>query len=117
MMRCRAARAPSTHDTWFTMYAAYIVKRTQIYLDEAQELCLADRAEATGRTKSELIRDAVDSYLAGSPDGTGLARFRSALRASAGSAPRLPAGSDYVDEQRGGERRRRDDVEQHRGRA
>jgi len=95
----------------------YIVKRTQIYLDEVQELCLADRAEATGLTKSELIRHAVDSYFAGSPDASGLARFRSALRASAGSAPHLPAGSDYVDRLRAGERRRREDLDQRRGRS
>jgi len=46
------------------MYDAYIVKRTQIYLDDAQDRELAARAAASGTTKSAVIRHAVDAYLA-----------------------------------------------------
>jgi hypothetical protein len=46
------------------MYAAYIVKRTQIYLDEAQSRQLAERAGRRGTTTSHVIREAVDFYLA-----------------------------------------------------
>jgi hypothetical protein len=43
------------------MHAPYIVRRTQIYLDEEQDRRLAERARATGRTKSDLIREAPSS--------------------------------------------------------
>ena len=46
------------------MYVTYIVQRTQIYLTEQQGRLLRNRSQATGRTVSELIRDAVDgAYL------------------------------------------------------
>jgi hypothetical protein len=45
------------------MYTAYIVRRTQIYLDEEQDRRLARRARAEGVTKSRLIRRAIDAYL------------------------------------------------------
>lgn len=34
--------------------------RTQVYLDEKQVRCLRRLASATGKSKSQLIRDAVD---------------------------------------------------------
>lgn len=46
------------------MYDTYIVRRTQIYLDDAQDRALAARAAASGTTKSAVIRHAVDAYLA-----------------------------------------------------
>lgn len=45
------------------MYNSYIVKRTQIYLDEKQDRAIAARATASGTTKSAVIRHAVDAYL------------------------------------------------------
>ncbi|HSH62251.1 MAG TPA: CopG family transcriptional regulator [Acidimicrobiales bacterium] len=36
------------------------MKRTQIYLDEELDQRLAARAAETGRTKSDLIREAID---------------------------------------------------------
>lgn len=39
------------------------MKRTQIYLDEEQDLRLERRAAATGQTKSALIRAAIDRFL------------------------------------------------------
>lgn len=80
------------------MYAAYIVKRTQIYLDEAQDARLGRRAKAARKTKSELIRAAIDLYLGGRRDDAApLVRFRAAVERVAGSVRRLPEGRRYVE--------------------
>jgi hypothetical protein len=80
------------------VYDLYIVKRTQIYLDDRQDDQLARRAAAEGVTKSALIRRAVDSYLDGGGDeDLRLARFKAAVEAVAGTAPELPAGALYVE--------------------
>jgi hypothetical protein len=78
------------------------MKRTQIYLDEAQSAALAERAAAQGRTKSDLIREVLDSYLSGGSESKDqrLARFRATVHAVAGSVPRLPPGGEYVRELR-----------------
>lgn len=41
----------------------YIMKRTQIYLEEEQDRRLERRARATAVTKSALIREAIDRFL------------------------------------------------------
>jgi predicted transcriptional regulator len=83
------------------MYAAYIMKRTQIYLDEEQDRRLRRRAEIEGSTKSRLIRRAVDVYLAERDvDKSELERFREAARDTAGIAPYLPDGTAYVEAMR-----------------
>lgn len=89
------------------MYATYIMQRTQIYLDEAQSHALEQRAKAAGRTKSALIREAIDDYLA-QPAGedAALQRFREAVAETAGIAPYLPSGREYVEALRGGERQK-----------
>ena len=76
------------------MYASYIVRRTQIYIDEEQDRRLAERALATGRTKSDLIREAVDRLL-DEPlsEEEELARFRAAADAAFGIAPYLEDGA------------------------
>jgi predicted DNA-binding protein len=76
------------------MYALYIVRRTQIYLDEEQDRRLAERARATGRTKSDLIREAVDRLL-DTPlsEDEEMARFRAAVDAAFGIAPYLEDGA------------------------
>jgi len=77
------------------------VKRTQIYLDEAQDAELAAHAAATGRTKSDLIRQAIDGFLdRPSGDQNALRRFRAALGATAGAVPRLDTGAAFVDDVR-----------------
>ena len=83
------------------MYDTYIVKRTQIYLDERQTEKLTKRAAARGTTASRIIREAIDEYLA-EPDSEDvrLARFRAAVDAAFGTAPHLPDGARYVDEVR-----------------
>lgn len=83
------------------MYDLYIVRRTQIYLDDQQDRALSERASVLGRTKSALIRDALDAYLAPAGDAQAkLARLRAAVAAASGVAPYLPGGSDYVSELR-----------------
>lgn len=97
------------------MYGLYIVKRTQIYLDERQDEELGRRAAAEGLTKSELIRRAVDTYLNGAGDEQlRLARFKAAVEAVAGAAPGLPRGSLYVERLRALDVRRQEEIERRR---
>lgn len=97
------------------MYDLYIVKRTQIYLEDEQERKLSRRAGAAGVTKSTLIRQAVDAFLE-SPtnDAARLARFRAALDEVAGSPASLPDGRSYVEALRARDVRRQDEVERRR---
>lgn len=89
------------------MYTSYIMKRTQIYLDEEQAAELGRRAAVRGTTASKMIREAIGRYLAGPDDQADrLARFRAALDASFGSAPYLSEGARYVDRLRHADRER-----------
>jgi predicted DNA-binding protein len=84
-----------------TMYNTYIVRRTQIYLDDQQDRRLTERSREAGRTKSALIRDAVDAYLTpASRDDEALARLRAAITIASGAARHLPVGSEYVEDLR-----------------
>lgn len=95
-----------------TMYNSYIMKRTQIYLEDDQDRQLELRAGASGLTKSYLIREAVAQYLTrDASEEARLAAFRDAVREAAGSIARLPSGTDYVDEVRRGGRARREELE------
>lgn len=72
--------------------------RTQIYLSDADLALLDGAAEATGASRSELIRRAVRRAYG---ESTKAERLR-ALDASAGSwTSRRLAGADYVDAVRG----------------
>lgn len=94
------------------MYDAYIVRRTQIYLEEEQHKRLTDRAHQTGQSMSELIRHAIDSDCDGDDEEVKLRRFREAVRAVAGCAPHLEDGSKYVAKLRNADRRRVEDLEE-----
>jgi len=97
------------------MYVAYIMKRTQIYLDVEQDRQLARRATTTGTTKSTLIREAIESYLSTPDDEAArLADFRAALDAIERSPADLPDGRTYVDELRRADREREEEIEKHR---
>ncbi|HVS28140.1 MAG TPA: CopG family transcriptional regulator [Solirubrobacteraceae bacterium] len=90
----------------------YIAHRTQIYIHDHQDRRLRERSQQVGRTKSALIRDAIDAYLSpASGDEGALARLRAAVKEAAGAAPHLPTGADYVEELRAieGERQRAHD--------
>ncbi len=79
------------------MYATYIVKRTQIYIDEGQDRLLGERAQAVGETKSSLIREALTQYLTPADgEDAHLARFRAALDEVAAQPAELPPGQEYV---------------------
>ena len=89
------------------MYDTYIMRRTQIYLDDSQAIELARRARLRATTASKMIREAIDQYLA-DPDEAGeqLARYRTALEEGFGAAPYLADGAAYVDELRQADRSR-----------
>jgi predicted DNA-binding protein len=89
------------------------VKRTQTYLDEELDQRLAARAAETGRTKSDLIREAIDRYMRDPDDQAArLARFRAASNANAGKLPRLPSGVEYAAEIRRTDLQRLEALEQ-----
>jgi predicted transcriptional regulator len=94
------------------MYDSYIMRRTQIYLDEEQDRRLAEHALATGRTKSDLIREAVDRLL-DEPlsEEAELARFRAAADSAFGVAPYLEDGATSVRKLRDNDRRRLERLE------
>jgi predicted DNA-binding protein len=99
------------------MYPIYIMRRTQIYLEESQHERLGKRARAAGTTTSELIREAVDAYLAGpEAENDRLSAFRQAVREAAGSVRRLPKGQKYVEELRRADARRDHEIEARRRR-
>jgi len=52
------------------MYSTYIVRRTQIYLDEAQATALASRARRRGVTASHVIREAIDEDVSEAAEST-----------------------------------------------
>ena len=89
------------------VYDSYIVRRTQIYLDQRQADELSRRAVAGRTTASKMIREAIDQYLA-DPDDTGerLARYRAALDGAFGVAPHLGEGAAYVERLRAADRAR-----------
>ena len=77
----------------------YIVTRTQIYLSESEAAALDRESRLSGRTKSQLIREAIDSVYLKSPDASKLAR---ALASSAGAWKRRESGAAFVERIRGG---------------
>jgi len=94
------------------MYDSYIMKRTQIYLYEDQAAELTRRSRSQGVTASNLIREAVEQYLAGPGDeATELARQRASLREAFGVLPQLPDGRTFVEEARRDEGGREEELE------
>jgi Arc/MetJ-type ribon-helix-helix transcriptional regulator len=88
------------------------VKRTQIYLDDAQDRLLTQRAAASGKTKSELIRSAIDQMLDTPTDHEArLAEFKAAADAAFGIAPYFT--HEYLDELREPDRQRTDELAAH----
>ena len=78
---------------------SYIVNRTQIYLDEEQTARLDERAAAEGTTRSTLIRRAVDVYLSQEEEDAAAWRrqWGKAIKGTAGIAPYLEEGAEYVE--------------------
>jgi len=90
----RARFAPSRGATY-----TCIVTRTQIYLSDSEAAALDRESQLSGRTKSQLIREAIDAVYLKTADATTLER---ALKASAGAWKRRETGAAYVDRVRGG---------------
>lgn len=78
------------------------MNRTQIYLDDAQTARLDERAAAEGTSRSTVIRRAVDVYLAQEEQDAAVWReqWRQAVEKSAGRAPYLEEGAEYVEDVR-----------------
>jgi predicted transcriptional regulator len=89
------------------------MRRTQIYLDDAQTARLDERAAAEGGTRSMVIRRAVDEYLTQDERETAAwkARWRDAVEATAGIAPYLEQGGEYVESLRRGDAERLSEFE------
>lgn len=98
------------------MYDMYIVRRTQIWLEHDQHARLSQRADAERVTTSSLVRQAIDRYLddAGADVGVALERFKAAVDAAAGSAPRLAEGRIYVERLRALDEDRQAELERRR---
>lgn len=76
----------------------YIVERTQIYLTKREAAALSKAARDTGRTKSQLIREAIEArYLSTQDD------LVDTLKRTAGLwADRTETGEQYVEAIRNG---------------
>jgi len=87
-------------------------RRTQIYLDEEQTAKLDERAAAEGTTRSKLIRRAIDAYLAQEIEDAAAWRqqWQQAVAETAGIAPHLEEGVEYVDKLRRADARRLEEL-------
>jgi predicted transcriptional regulator len=76
------------------------MNRTQIYLDNEQTTRLDERAAAEGTSRSMVIRRAVDRYLAEQDQSAAAwkGQWRDALDRTAGLAPYLQEGAEYVED-------------------
>ena len=82
------------------MYMYTIMTRTQIYLSEVETTALEREARASGRSKSQLIRDAIDRAFLGARDR---GRLERALDQAAGAwRRRKESGAQYVERVRSG---------------
>jgi metal-responsive CopG/Arc/MetJ family transcriptional regulator len=77
-------------------------RRTQIYLDDAQTAKLDDMAAAERTTRSSLIRRAIDVYIDEHEQKKAAWRqqWQEAVAATAGIAPHLEDGAEYVEKLR-----------------
>ena len=90
----------------------YIMNRTQIYLDEQQTAKLDERAANEGTTRSTLIRRAIDAYLAQEMHDAAVWReqWQEVVAETAGIAPHLEEGIEYVDNLRRAEAERSKEI-------
>jgi predicted DNA-binding protein len=76
----------------------YTMQRTQIYLSESDIARLDRQSELTGRSRSRLIRDAIERAY---PERSSQEEFERVLREVAGSWKVPFTGAEYVDAIRG----------------
>jgi len=86
------------------MYDLYIMRRTQIYLTEEQGRALDSRSRQTGRSVSQLIRDAIDTTYTARRPLSRTERVRLARRTAGAWAASTETGAEYVERIRGGRR-------------
>ena len=86
------------------MYDVYIVRRTQIYLDDQQRRKLERVAKRTHRTLSDLIREAIDARYAATPKEDFLEALRSGAFGVWKERKDLGTTDAYVRRQRRGRR-------------
>ncbi len=92
-----------------------IVERTQIYLTQRQQRELERRAISSGRTKSDLTREALDAFLTLElSKDEWQRRWREAVDAIAGIAPYLPEGDAHAQELRDADIQRNEGFERRR---
>lgn len=89
------------------------MQRTQVYLDPEQTARLDKRAAAEGATRSTLIRRAVDEYLTQEERDSAAwrAQWAKAVKRTAGIAPHLEEGAEYVESIRRGDAERLSEFE------
>jgi predicted transcriptional regulator len=82
--------------------------RTQIYLADDQTTRLDRRAAAEGTSRSTLIRRAVDDYLTQEEADASAwqGRWKKAVQGTAGIAPYLDEGAEYVEDLRNADAKR-----------
>lgn len=80
-----------------------MVRKTTVYLDDAQADRLGRLARATGRSQAELIRDGVERVLGEAPDRT----FHSMGKGRSGGATKREWDADDLYRKVGGSSRRR----------
>lgn len=83
------------------MYNLYIMRRTQIYLTDEQGRLLEGRSRATGRSISQLIREAVEGTYLGGRATSRADRVRLARKAAGAWAAFDETGAAYVERIRG----------------
>lgn len=88
-------------------------RRTQIYLDDSQTAELDKLASAERTTRSTIIRRAIDAYLAQELHDAAAWReqWQKAVAETAGIAPHLEDGVEYVDNLRRGEAKRLEELD------
>jgi hypothetical protein len=86
------------------MFDLYIMRRTQIYLTEAQGRLLENRRRATGRTISHLIREAIDAAFASDRGPSRTEQLRIAARSAGAWKARIESGAEHVARIRTGRR-------------
>jgi ribbon-helix-helix CopG family protein len=77
------------------------MRRTQIYLSEAQGRALERRSRAVGRTVSSLIREAIDEAYGRRPAVKRMDRVQVAHRTAGAWQDRAESGAQYVRRLRG----------------
>ena len=80
------------------------MRRTQIYLTDEQGALLDSRSKASGRTISELIREAIDTVYSRRRSMTQAQKVRVAQRTAGAWANAQETGAEYVERIRGSRR-------------